>query len=134
MSLRMLLRLLPALIWLALILVISSLPLAGWPLPGGLDKLLHGAQYSGLSVLVLVGLHANGARRLFLRALAAVPIMAVLAAADELHQRWIPGRSADPWDLMADVAGIVAGAGIVLVIVWARGRGGAKGKDDGRGG
>lgn len=117
------LRLLPALAWLVAILVVSSLPLRGPELPlAHLDKLAHLAEYGVLAVLALVGLDPGSTRGLFLRTLAAVPIMALVAAADELHQRWIPGRSGDPLDLGADVLGILLGAGLVLAMVWARGR------------
>lgn len=37
---------------------------------------------------------------------------------DELHQRSVPGRTFDLWDLVADLAGI----GLVLLCVWWRGR------------
>jgi len=118
-----LLRLLPALLWLGVMLTLSSVSLKGLALEG-LDKLAHMAEYLVLSVLVVAGLHQGGVRRLFLRVLAAVPIMALVAAADELHQVWIPGRGADVLDFAADAAGIVLGAGLVLAIVWWRGRGG----------
>jgi VanZ family protein len=118
---RPLVRLLPALLWLGLVITLSSLPLRG-PDLGSWDKAAHLGEYLVLSVLVVAGLHAGGIRRLFLRTLVAVPIMALVAAADELHQRWIPGRSGDVLDLAADVAGIVLGAGLVLAIVWWRGR------------
>ena len=118
---RQLLRLLPALVWLGLMITLSSLPLRGLGLEGW-DKVAHLGEYLVLSVLVVAGLHAGGTGRLFLRTLVAVPIMALVAAADELHQMWVPGRSADVLDLTADVAGIVLGAGLVLAFVWWRGR------------
>lgn len=104
-------------------IILSSLPLRGIGLQGW-DKLAHAGEYLVLSVLVVAGLHQGGIKRLFLRALAAVPIMALVAAADELHQAWIPGRSPEALDLAADAAGIVLGTGIVLLVVWLRGRGG----------
>jgi VanZ family protein len=118
------LRFLPAILWLVAIISLSSMPLRGLRLPHGFDKVLHLGEYVVLSVLVVLALRANGARGLFLRALAAVPIMALLAAADELHQWWIPGRCVDGLDLVADVAGIVLGAVVALGIVRARGPGG----------
>ncbi len=116
-----LLRLLPAVLWLGVMLTLSSLSIRA-PALVGWDKVAHLTEYLVLSVLAVAGLHQGGARRLFLRALAAVPIMALVAAADELHQRWIPGRSGDVLDFAADTVGIVLGAGLVLVVVWWRGR------------
>lgn len=118
---RQVLRLLPALLWLGVVLTLSSLSIRA-PDVEGLDKLVHLSEYLVLSVLTVAGLHQGGSGRLFLRTLVAVPIMALVAAADELHQRWIPGRSADILDFAADAAGIVLGAGIVLLVVRWRGR------------
>jgi hypothetical protein len=38
---------------------------------------------------------------------AAVLLAALLGGATELRQAWVPGREADPFDLLADVAGSV---------------------------
>lgn len=41
-----------------------------------------------------------------LRRLGVICVVAGVAAADELHQLWLPGRSAEWHDLMADAVGI----------------------------
>ena len=113
----------PALAWLGLIFLGSSLPLGGPHLFTGIDKVAHFAEYAILAALAVLGLGAARAGGLFLRVLAAVPIMALVAAADELHQAWIPGRCPDVLDGAADLAGILAGSAIVLAVMLARKRG-----------
>lgn len=44
-------------------------------------------------------------------------------ALDEWHQGFVPGRSPDPWDLLADVTGVLAGYGLM----WWLGRAGEPG-------
>lgn len=47
------------------------------------------------------------------RAAVAVTISQAYACFDEWHQSWVPGRSPDPFDLVTDLMGVVAG---VLVV------------------
>ncbi len=44
------------------------------------------------------------------RVLAITGAMAVWGVADEVHQTWIPGRSMERKDVLADVAGAAAGS------------------------
>ncbi|MDD4933942.1 MAG: VanZ family protein [Methylacidiphilaceae bacterium] len=93
-----------ALRWIAffayalLLLSLSSIP--GPRLPQELnrvnDKLLHATAYSGAGLLARL---ATGST---FRAIVAV---ALLGALDENYQRLIPGRTPDPRDWAADVAG-----------------------------
>jgi VanZ family protein len=73
------------------------------------DKLLHALAYAVLAALVYGALAP--AR---LGALRGVVLAAALSTAygatDELHQAFVPGRSADPRDLAADAIGAIAGA------------------------
>ena len=75
------------------------------------DKLVHFAMYAVLGFLIaraLGGARAIGGAvaRPAVRVLAlAVVAVALFAAADEWHQRWVPGRSTDVLDWCADVAG-----------------------------
>jgi VanZ family protein len=98
----------PSVAWAAGILIVTSLP--GSALPpfaplAGADKVVHAAMYAALGVLVARAIAQEG-RRIFVVPLA---VIALLAALDEWHQLWIPGRSADARDWMADVAGAAAG-------------------------
>jgi VanZ family protein len=81
----------------------STLPSA--PRIPELDKVVHASLYGILAFLVGQAM-ASQAMRAFLVATLAI---AVFAAADEWHQRWIPGRGADPLDWLADLAGATIG-------------------------
>ena len=77
------------------------------PMPAKLsDKTLHLIAYGGLAVLACRAL-ARGlpARITWSLALATLGITIGYAITDELHQRVVPGRSADVYDVMADAAG-----------------------------
>lgn len=76
------------------------------------DKLEHGLAYAGLGVLLLRAL-AGGLRGpvSMTAALSAVGIAACYGVSDELHQHFVPYRSMDAYDLLADTAGAAAAAG-----------------------
>jgi VanZ family protein len=76
------------------------------------DKLEHGLAYAGLGVLLLRAL-AGGLRGPVRRTsvVLAVAIAACYGVSDELHQHFVPHRSMDAYDLLADTAGAVAAAG-----------------------
>ena len=81
------------------------------------DKLLHLAGYAVLGALFFRALEASRPRE---RAWALWALSALFAtaygASDELHQAFVPERSADMLDLAADAAGAMIGAGMA---VWA---------------
>lgn len=98
----------PSVLWAGAILIATSIP--GSALPSispfaGADKVVHFAMYGILGALLGRAL-ATGSVRFALLPLAAIALM---AAGDEWHQQWIPGRSADVHDWMADVAGATVG-------------------------
>ena len=70
------------------------------------DKLEHALAYSGLGALLLRAL-AGGLRRPVTAraAVLAVAIAALYGASDEFHQHFVPHRSMDAYDLLADTAG-----------------------------
>lgn len=88
-----------ALAWAGLIFWLSSrpsLPAPGFPLS---DKVFHFAAYFVLGLaLSLAGL----------RPAAATAAGWAYGASDEVHQRFVPGRSADPLDWLADALGVAA--------------------------
>lgn len=105
----------PAGAWAALVLTLTSIPHPETPLPevAGLDKLAHVALYAVLGLLAAFG--AARDERLLRRPTALLLLgitgcLAVLGALDELHQAWIPGRSADVLDWVADLVGGALGA------------------------
>jgi VanZ family protein len=103
--------------YMGAIFFVSSLSSA--PLPSGVsDKSAHALAYAGLAGLVgraLGGGLPPSITRLNL--IIGFAISVVYAASDELHQRFVPGRSADLADLAADAIG----AAVALIALWAWG-------------
>jgi VanZ family protein len=100
----------PAVSFAALIFFLSSQPqLPEPPLAfEGIDKVLHAATYAVLAMLLRAG--AGTAKGAWWWAVVA----AVYGATDELHQSFVPGRSADLLDLLADTAGSCLGIALWL--------------------
>ena len=98
----------PAIAWAICILWIGAIPDLQPPIETDLaiDLVGHFAMF-----LALGGLLALAHRKARLRLPAAWLLVAGIAigAADELHQRTVPGRTATVSDLLADAAGCVAG-------------------------
>ena len=97
---------LPPVIWAGLIFTASSLPTRGLPpLIPHADKVAHFIIYGILALLLYRALH--GERKF--RPLAAVLLSVLLASAygalDEFHQYFVPSRSMDILDWMADTLG-----------------------------
>jgi VanZ family protein len=102
-------RWLPVVLWAGVILTATSLPNVPASPGHGADKVAHLAMYGILGALALraAWATARSARRLVLTLLS----IALFAAVDEWHQAFIPNRSADPADWVADVAGATIGIG-----------------------
>ncbi len=105
---------LPPLLWAGVILIGTSLPQDAVPLQtAGIDKILHFTIYTVFAFLLTRQISEDTGpwRAVF----GAVLITAAFGAADEWHQRFIPGRSTEFADWMADVSGAVAGAAIYAI-------------------
>ena len=102
---------------MAAIFYLSSLPDA--PLPGEVgDKQAHSAGYAALGVLAVRAVAGGLPARITLRTgLLALLITVGYGVTDELHQSFVPGRSADLYDLYADAAG----ACVAVAACWAWG-------------
>jgi VanZ family protein len=96
--------------------------LTSWPRPPvpdalrGSDKLVHATLYGVLAYLVADALRAaptTPARRA-IQVLLTIAIVSAFGWADEWHQQFIPGRSRDTADWLADTVGAVAGAAFGL--------------------
>ncbi len=103
----------PVIVQMALIFAASSIPDLG-PLPGPSDKSWHSVGYALLAGLLL---RAFAGGRLagvtWGRAIAAILLSTIYGATDEFHQTFVPGRSGDRFDLLADAVGasLAAAAG-----------------------
>jgi VanZ family protein len=107
-----------ALLWAGLIFHLSSQSLPDLPLffPGQ-DKLLHVAAFGTLGFLVLGGMRPAGARYPAAKLLLAFLLVVVYGVLDEYHQSFVPGRLADPLDVLADVIGGIIGIWLMAFIV-----------------
>jgi len=117
-SLRGFVAWLPALAYMALIFTISSFSLRRTPLPKLSDKPIHFVEYAVLALLVTFALRRT--RRLWTAgrvAFVAWAFATVYGATDELHQLFVPYRSASVYDWVADALGAAAMAAI-LAFAW----------------
>ena len=100
----------------AAIFVASSLPVAAAvPLREGLplDKVYHVIVFALLGALVVAALGPLEGRAGNWRVFAGFALVAAYGIGDEIHQAFVPGRSADPFDALADVIGAAIGAAAV---------------------
>jgi len=99
---------LPVILYAALILVVSSVPNLKTPLvrvPGG-DKVVHFLEYGILALLTFRSVrHWKAGMTLKQTALSAMVLVAIFPAIDEFLQSFIPGRSPEIYDLVADICG-----------------------------
>jgi len=82
-------------------------------------KCAHFTEYFVLSLLVLRGIRAGRPGTRFAWALLVVAIVACYASLDELHQRFVPGRTAAVGDVLIDTSGGAAAqlvAALVMVL------------------
>ncbi len=100
--------------WLILFIA-TTLPGKDLPKTGIGDKTEHFTAYGILSVLLSLSMMFQDKYFLIKKhfALAALTVISVYAALDELHQLFIPGRSCDILDWSADFIG--ASIGILIV-------------------
>lgn len=107
----------PVLAWAALIFMLSSLhDLPGDNfLPEFSDKIAHVILYTVLGYFLTRAMRSKGG--LPGRApLAATFVLGVAyGLTDELHQAFVPGRTPDPADLLADAAGVAMGIFVYIL-------------------
>jgi VanZ family protein len=118
--------LLPALGYAALIFYLSSQanPLPFLPTSFFThDKLLHATEYAGFSAVLAWGLDRVSGLGLRGAAMVAGAAASAYGLTDELHQAFVPGRSADVFDWIADTTGALAGALLAFAVLrWWRSR------------
>lgn len=109
----------PILIYCLLIYIQSSYP-SPQSLPDipYMDKVLHVTAYALLGALFLRAFKASRIKHNFKLAITISILLASLyGISDELHQYFVPTRTADIMDVMADILGIVMGVSIYHMIV-----------------
>ena len=86
-------------------------------MPAGFsDKDGHAVLYAGLACLLVRALSGARWSRVTGGASAiAVGLAAAYGMTDEFHQWFVPGRTADPADWVADVAGAAIGVGVIYL-------------------
>ncbi len=105
----------PSVLYMAVIWALSSMSLhialnAEFPYT---DKIVHFFEYSGLALLLTHAVLRSWPDQPTLKSFfIAVLVTAAWGLLDELHQAFVPGRTADVFDLCADVLGALAGAGV----------------------
>ena len=106
---------LPLIIYWLVLFTATSIPVDRLPSVGLSDKINHFAAYFLLAVLLYLTLiYQRKSRLLFEKApIATIVISLLYGAIDELHQIFIPGRSAEFMDWAADLLG--ASMGVLLV-------------------
>lgn len=109
-------RWLPPTLWAALTFTLTSIPRIGsyGPSLPGADKVVHATLYGVMAYLLFRAVLPAGVRtsRETGLVLALVAVISLVAWIDEWHQQFIPGRSRDTADWLADSAG----AAICLLI------------------
>jgi VanZ family protein len=97
----------PAVIYACVIFYVSALSqvstsLSGW----NFDKLLHLIEYIPFGILIVFGMtfgsSVNSKKK---SAIFSLVLLILYALSDEIHQSFVPGRDANAFDLMADIAG-----------------------------
>jgi len=108
----------PVVLYAAAIFALSSTAKVPAPPTGLSDKHVHFIVYGGLCALLVRALAAGRWARVTARvATWAFVLTTIYGASDEIHQHFVPGRSTDVQDLIADGAGALAAAGLLLA--WA---------------
>jgi len=101
----------PVVVYMAAIFTASSM--SAPPIPGGADKPWHTLGYLGLAIVVVRALAGGLPRRISPRILVlSVCLVVLYGMSDELHQMFVPGRTASFDDLLADAIGAVVGASL----------------------
>lgn len=106
---------LPVILWMSLIYFLSSRSFSHLPpMPVGTDKVVHICIYAVLCGLMHRALRFQpNARIASMSLFIALAITPLYGISDELHQLFVPGRSCDVMDVLADLTG-----GIVYMMAY----------------
>lgn len=129
----------PVILWAAVISLFSTkyftseitgryiFPVLRWLLPHARARTLlrihhfirksgHVTEYFIFSLLVLRGFRHGRAGWRWSWAAGTLLVCVALAALDEYHQSFVPGRTATPWDSLIDTCGAAAALGIAWLV------------------
>ncbi len=107
------LRVVPVTLVMGTIFILSHQPGGSFSLPkvSNIDKLLHCLLYAVLGLAALLALPPQFRQQRPVMAGVGVVLFCLLyGISDEFHQSFIPGRSCDVFDVLADVSGGVLAA------------------------
>lgn len=95
----------------------SSMTMPGQHVFAPIDKLIHMGEYAAIGLLFARASLMTWSRpnRLRVAAIGAL-VGSAFGLSDELHQAFVPGRTASLGDLVADVLGACIGAAIYLLL------------------
>lgn len=106
------LRLVPIVLYCAAIFALSSLPRLPETVSWMPDKIGHVILYSGLGWLVARELKLRGVAAPYWLWVGSAVFCLAYGITDEVHQYFVPGRSFQLGDLVADTAGGLIGGGV----------------------
>lgn len=116
MTTKKLLYFLPAVLYYLLIFILSSHSY-DIPLPGhGFDKVAHFVEFSLLGFFLSLGYFNTLSFPLAAKSALVFLTGLPLGILDELHQRFVPGRTSALADVLADAGGIIAGILVYLYL------------------
>ncbi len=116
---KVLLVYLPLTVYWIVIFILTSLPAESVPEVGIGDKFQHVIAFCVLAILLYLTLIIQNKFPIIKRksTIYSILILFGYAVLDELHQLFIPGRSGDVIDVVADLIGGIIGLIIVRIIV-----------------
>lgn len=97
----------------------THLPSLGQVSPNINDKVKHFTAFFGLALLMC---YATTSERFFLRFGGIAAVAMTYAAIDEWTQSFVPNRVADPYDFLADTAGIWSAITLYVLAKWTLGK------------
>ncbi|MBM4165544.1 MAG: VanZ family protein [Ignavibacteria bacterium] len=110
---------LPAIVWSLFIFTMSSIPGIKFPFQFfSFDKLLHFGVFFVLGMLsarAFLFQEWNTTLKKYALLFAVLYVM-LYGASDEIHQMFVPGRSPELYDFLADTLGGILAAGIVIIL------------------
>lgn len=104
---------------MSLVFILSSHALPPMPINfTGIDKIEHLTVYGVLGILILRSMRHGESGYSAAQIAAAVAIASAYGISDEVHQYFVPGRTADVLDWCADTAGALAAT--LVAAAWIR--------------